>query len=156
MHPEVSRELYEEQIQRITGNPDLILDRGWLLLTHEYPVLTIAVRHRATAKVRVFRFMFDDWNDTPPSLTLLDAETGEELPGHLWPTGCQSHWHQKGWTSEGGIETNRPFMCMVGIREYHTHRSHVGDRWDNYKNLAEYDIVGIVIQVTEVFQKSNV
>jgi len=156
MHPEVSRQRFQEHVKRIAGNPDLLLDRGLLVLTSCCPVLTIAARHRATGKVRVFRFSFDDWDDLPPSLVLIDAETAQELPGNLWPTDNQSHWHPSGWTSAAGISTPQPFMCMAGIREYHTHNSHVSDSWENYKNQSAFDLPGIVIQVTEVFQKSNV
>src|SRR5437879_9211134 len=98
MHPEVSRTLFEEQAKQITANPDLLLDRGWLVLTASYPLLTIAVRHRPTNKLRVFRFSFDGWDDLPPSLRLIDGETGEELAGNLWPTDNQSHWHAGGWS----------------------------------------------------------
>lgn len=156
MHPEVSRQLFEEQVKRITGNPELLLDRGWLVISCAYPLLTVAVCHRQTGKLRVFKFSFDDWNDLPPALSLVDGETGEDLSGRLWPTNGQSHWHASGWTSGGGISTDRPFMCMAGIREYHTHSSHVGDLWESYKNQPGFDLAGIVIQVTEVFQKSNV
>src|SRR3990170_7282280 len=109
MHPEVSKEIFYEQVQRIKGNPELLLDRGWLLISTEYPYLTLAVRHRTTSKVRVFRFLSNDWNDNPLSLSLLDAETGQELPGNLWPTGNGSYWHKTGWTSAAGIATNQPF-----------------------------------------------
>lgn len=74
----------------------------------------------------------------------------------MWPTDVAGHWHATGWTPASGVQTNQPFMCMVGIREYHTHQSHVGDSWENYKNQAGFDLPGIVVKVTEVFQKSNV
>jgi hypothetical protein len=156
MHPELSRGLFEEQIQKILRNTDLLLDRGWLFLEWEYPWLAIAVRHRNTRKIRVFKFKFNDWDDVPPSLKLVDAETGEDLPGNMWPTGNQSYWHSGGWISSAGITTTLPFMCMPGIREYHTHQSHTSDHWENYKGKQGFDVVGIVIAVTEVFQNSNV
>lgn len=156
MHPELSRQLFDEQINRITGNPELLIDRGWLILRSLYPELTLAVKHRVSGLMRVFHFECGDWNDQPPALKLVDAESGSELPGSAWPKDNASHWHPSGWTSAGGISTPRPFMCMVGIREYHTHSSHIRDRWENYKELQGYDLPGIVVQVTEVFQKSNV
>lgn len=156
MHPQVSRELFDEQVKRVTGNPDLLLDRGWLVLNAVCPLLVVAVHHRHTGKLRMLRFSFDDWNDLPPALSLIDGETGQDLPGSLWPTDSLSHWHQTGWISAGGISTTKPFMCMAGIREYHTHNSHVSDLWESYKSQPGFDLAGIVIQVTEVFQKSNV
>jgi Predicted metal binding domain len=156
MHPDVSREAFEIESKRVLENHDLVLDRGLLVVVCSYPYFTVAAIHRPTGKIRVFRFKFDDWNDMPPALSLVDAETGQELPGTLWPTDSLGHWHPKGWISEAGIETSIPFMCMAGIREYHTHRSHIGDKWENYKTQAGFDLPGIVLKVTEVFQKSNV
>lgn len=156
MHPELSKQLFEEAVGKIVGNSDLLVERGWLVLASTYPELTVGVRHRRTGRIRVFRFAFDDWNDLPPRLTLLDGETLEELPGTMWPKSGTSHWHASGWTSAGGITSLQPFMCMQGIREYHTHQSHVGDSWENYKSQSGFDLGGIISKVTEVFQKSDV
>lgn len=155
MHPEVSRERFTEAVQALSTNRDLLIDRNWLVMRAEYPRFTLAVGHRKTGKLRVLDFDFTDWNDTPPSLRMVDAETGEELPGKLWPTGT-AHWHQSGWISAGGIVTTQPFLCMTGILEYHTHHQHQGDHWENYRDLGGYDLPGIVIQVSEAFQKANV
>lgn len=156
MHPEVSKETFDTAVAGICANADLLTERGWLVLRTAYPEFVLAVRHRATGRVRVFRFVFDGWNSQPPSLSFLDGETFEELPGSLWPTDGQGHWHATGWQPAGGQATQRPFMCMVGIREYHTHTSHVTDDWEKYKNESGFDLGGIVSRVTEVFQNSNV
>jgi len=156
MHPELSRQLFDSQVAQISKNPELLADRGWLILCSTFPYLTVAVVHRATDRIRVFQFKCTDWNDTPPAMKLIDAETTSDLPGNLWPTDNASHWHHSGWISAANIATQQPFMCMRGIREYHTHFSHVNDRWEDYKNLPGYDLPGIVVQVTEAFQKSSV
>lgn len=156
MHPELSRQLFEEEVGKILGNADLMVDRGWVVLIASYPEFTVAVKHRKTNRIRVFRFVFDEWNDLPPKLSLVDGETLQELPGAMWPTDGLGHWHHTGWISAGGISTSQPFMCMAGIREYHTHQSHVNDSWENYKSVSGFDLGGIVMKVTEVFQKSDV
>jgi hypothetical protein len=156
VHPEVSRQLFEEAVAKITGNPDLLVERGWLVLVATYPEFTVAVRHRRTNRIRVFQLLFDDWNDLPPRLKLLDGETLGELPGAMWPTSGTSHWHPSGWTPASEASTSQPFMCMSGIREYHSHQSHIGDSWENYKTQGGFDLGGILSKVTEVFQKSDV
>ena len=137
------------------GNPALLVDRGWLILSSIYPHLVITMHHRKTGKLRTFKFTFYDWNDQPPALTIIDPETKQDAPGTLWPR-YQSYWHASGWTSAAGISTNIPFMCMAGILEYHTHSSHVGDSWANYKDNTDYSLAGIVLQVSQVYQKSDV
>lgn len=156
MLPGLAEELFQDGANKITGNQSLLADRGWLVLTAAYPILRLAVRHRRTGKLRVFEFSFDDWNDQPPALRLLDAGTLEELPGCHWPRDGSSRWHANGWTSAAGVHTNRPFMCMVGIREYHTHQSHASDSWAKYRDLPDCSLEDLVAQVAEAFQKADV
>ena len=156
MLSQLAEELFREGVERISRNHSLLADRGWLVLSSTYPVFRVAVRHSRTGKVRVFEFLLDDWNDQPPALQLVDAETLELLPGCRWPGDNSSRWHATGWISAAGIETTKPFMCMVGIREYHTHKSHSNDIWTNYRDLPDYSLENIVLQVAEAFQKADV
>jgi hypothetical protein len=155
VHPEASRELFNEGVDQLQSNKTLLGERGWIVLKAEYPDFHLAVRHRRTGKIRVFAFKCDDWNEKPLSLTLIDCQTLEELRGHLWPFGT-AHWHQSGWESPAGLQTSIPFMCMRGIREYHTHKSHVADLWSNYRDQPDCSLANLVLQVTEAFQQANV
>lgn len=155
MHPEVSKELFGEGSALLQDNPVLLRERGWIVLKAAYPDFHLAVKHRRTGKLRVFAFKCDGWNTQPLSLALLDAETLEDLPGRLWPFGT-NHWHQSGWISPAGIQTLMPFMCMRGIREYHTHKSHVTDLWSNHKDDPDCSFENLVLQVAHAFQDANV
>lgn len=151
----MSEELFLEGVARLVNNPVLLVDRGWLILDSVYPRLAITMHHRKSGKLRTFRFTFDDWNDLPPALTLIDPDTRQPALGSMWPQ-YGSYWHQSGWSSSPLITTTQPFMCIAGIREYHTHYSHVQDKWENYRASEDYSLDGIVTQVAQVFQKSNV
>lgn len=155
VHPEASKELFSEGANLLQNNLTLLAERGWIVLKAEYPDLHLAVKHRKTGKLRVFALKCDGWNTQPMSLSIVSAETLEELPGRFWPYGT-AHWHQSGWISGGGIETPMPFMCMRGIREYHTHKSHVDDLWANYRNTPDCSLVNLVLQVAHAFQDANV
>lgn len=155
MHPEASRELFDTAVGQLRDNHVLLRERSWLILDATFPTLRIAAFHPQRKVLRVFEFNADDWNDTPLALRLVDGETGEPLPGNLWPRDG-SHWHPSGWTSAAGIATPQPFMCMKGIREYHTHQSHIGDAWDNYKQLDDFTLGNVISQVMDVFEKSDV
>lgn len=154
MHPLVASQIFDEEVGRLAANAVLLADRGWWIVQKAFPTLRVAILHRATSKIRLFEFSFDDWNDQPPSLRLLDAETLQELAGNLWPTNG-SYWHHGGWSGTVG-RPGAAFMCMPGILEYHNHSSHTGDLWTNYKNLDDFTLGGIVAQVAEVYQKSHV
>ena|GEM_PF-1454739 len=155
LRPELSQALFEEGVSQLLNNPVFLVDRGWLLLSTAYPLLIITIHHRTTGKLRTFRFSFDDWNDEPPELDIIDPETKQPVSGDLWPQ-YQSYWHKTAWASSPLITTSKAFMCLPGIREYHTHFSHKNDLWEKYKSNPDYNIFGIVSQVAQVFQKSNV
>jgi hypothetical protein len=43
---------------------------------------------------------------------------------------------------------------MAGVREYHTHSSHVSDAWENYKTKSGYDLGGVITQVWRAWQQA--
>jgi hypothetical protein len=159
MHPELSRELFKDGVEKLTHNAVLLVERGWLILCAEYPILRIAMRHRATGLLRVFELDFADWNDQPPALRVMNAETGGDLDVSQWPKNppTGTYWHGGNWVSPSGLLLpGRPFMCLTGIREYHTHHAHKDDGWEQYKDLDSFTLGNIVSQVSDVFQKSHV
>jgi hypothetical protein len=137
VHELASRNMFEDQTKHLEGR--LLEVRRWRLISASYPVLEICFEGDGRAPMRL-RVGCDDWNDLPPSVTLLDGE-GKALGVGGAPTGSNI-FHQ------GPHDTTRlPFICMAGTREYHTHSSHVGDLWDNYKTASGYDLGGILTQI---------
>lgn len=156
MHPELSRAKFEAAVAQLRGNESLLRDRGWAIDAADYPDLRITAVHRGAGAARTFRFRFDGWDERPPSLVVIDPESLAMLPGHFWPVP-NGFWHSHGWSGEaGGGATNQPFLCMKGIREYHAHSSHLGDKWESYRTNADYSFGNIVSKVMEAYQQSNV
>jgi hypothetical protein len=71
-------------------------------------------------------FRLDCWNyDTqPPSVSMVHPLSLTELPMEQWTPGVPHSIHPV---------TNRPFVCIQGVAEYHSHPSHVDDSWDRYR-----------------------
>jgi hypothetical protein len=156
MHPELSRARFDDAVAQLRGNPSLLRDRGWTIDAAEYPDLRITAVHRNSGASRTFRFRLDGWDERPPSLVVIDPETLEMLPGNQWPVRS-GFWHHHGWGGEaGGGMPGQPFLCMKGIREYHTHSSHLGEKWENYRTNSDYSLPNIVSKVMEVYQQSHV
>jgi hypothetical protein len=156
MHPDLSRPAFEQEFAQLYGNPTLLRDRGWAIDAAEYPEFRITVVHRRVNLCRTFRFRFDGWDDRPPSLSVIDPETLEMLPGSKWPVR-NGFWHSSGWSGEaGGGIPGQPFLCMKGIREYHSHSSHLGDKWESYRTNFNYSFLNIISKVMEVYQQSDV
>jgi hypothetical protein len=82
---------------------------------------------------------------TPPSITLAN-DNGTPLSSAPMAPGGQFHHGPH-------VLTGRPFVCMRGCREYHTHESHVGDVWDNYRGTPEFSLGGILTQLWNAWLK---
>lgn len=144
MHELVSRQLFEDGVRGLT--PELAKDRGWTIHKVEYPVVDIsfAAPNRKTIRAR---FLFDDWDAQPPSVEWLSPE-GDYLSA--LPASPRGQLN-----SSAHETTGRPFVCMVGVREYHTHPSHRTDQWDNYRGRPGYDLGGIITQVWRAWGEAS-
>lgn len=151
MHPAASKALFDAEAQKLSGNRPLLDANGWTLHEAAYPHLRISMRHRPTTKDVTFQFECSDWDEQPPALSVVDAETGAVLGGAAWPRGGGGHWHQSGSPLGGG-----GFCCMAGIREYHLHPSHLNDKWDNYRGRPGFTLVEIILKVSAALQHADV
>jgi Predicted metal binding domain len=78
-----------------------------------------------TASVRLDFTNYDVW---PPAVEFIDPLTGEYAPPFvqaLVESGEGAH----NLVVDSHPETNRPFFCIPGIRQYHDHPQHSGDSW---------------------------
>ncbi len=126
----VSRAKFQRQIRDWRSNEDLYRSRGWLLAAHgdrwaELLFLSNSPPRLVAACIGVDYVNFDI---EPPSLTFLDAVTREPTPPfstpmQLDPTG------QPAPLLINHPTLMRPFLCLPGVWEYHTHPQHDGDIW---------------------------
>jgi hypothetical protein len=121
---------------------------GWEIAIARFPQLSTVFTHPRSKRRVGFGFRFDSWDEQPPSLALFDPKTKAELPWDRWPQG--------GWSAGNAHpSTSKPFLCLPGIREYHTHSSHLADYWDNYKAKGSYTLGFIVDRVWQRFKDTN-
>lgn len=118
---------------------------GWTLLSADYPVLEVVFRGLCAAPLRL-RLQCDGWDETPPSIALLDVD-GDHLDNA--PSNSNSVFNVGPHPDTGHI-----FVCMRGSREYHTHPGHLADRWENYRGLPGMDLGGILFQLWRVWRRS--
>lgn len=145
MNRAASTALFEEQVKDLKG--ELLESRHWTVFSMTYPLLDIGFEGEGRMPFRV-QMNCEDWNEQPPWITLLDFD-GKILP--TLPSGSPSNIFNSG---QHNI-TQRPFICMAGSREYHTHTSHVGDSWENYKSRTGFDLGGIMTQIWGGWLKSR-
>jgi len=144
MNRAASIALFEEHTRHLSG--DLVEIRKWRVFSRTFPLLDVAFEAEGRRPLRV-QMNCEDWNELPPSITLL-AIAGEILAKA--PTGPPGIFHQGPHPI-----TNKPFVCMAGSREYHTHSSHISDSWENYKLRSGYDLGGILTRIWSGWLKST-
>ena len=131
-----ARALFDEAVGLLDER--LLEARGWVVHSRDFPLLDISFRDPERKELRL-KITCDDWNDTPPSVTLcaLDGTELAALPSQRPGSTIFASPHQH----RGG-----PFICMIGSREYHTHGSHVGDHWNNYRAHSDYRLGALLDQ----------
>ena len=144
MHEAVARQLFEKALTDL--GDELCATRGWRVLLREYPSFEVEFVAQSRTTIRV-RFTCDGWNDQPPSITWLDAD-GNFLTAIPQGAGGQLN-------NGAHPTTGRPFVCMVGSREYHSHPGHLGDVWENHKHRSGYDLGGILTQVWRAWREAR-
>jgi hypothetical protein len=145
MHALVSRSLFDEQVKGLT--PRLAESRDWVFHMVEYPVVELAFTAPQGSRPPLrLRLQCDNFNEQPPSVTLLDA-AGGVLP-------CTNPPRREILPNPSNIfhagphpKFGRPFICMAGTLEYHTHPSHLTDHWDRYRSNDGYDIGGLLTRI---------
>ncbi|MDX6516879.1 MAG: hypothetical protein QOH73_2545, partial [Gaiellaceae bacterium] len=141
--PEVTRRKFERELELWREQETAYRRRGWLMIgCSELSVdigflgrLPVGGQPIPTMSACV-RIDFTNYDLEPPSVEFIDPMTGEynsppvqALVGSAQePRDLVVHSHP---------ETNRPFFCVPGIREYHNHPQHSGDSWLLHRQAGE-------------------
>jgi hypothetical protein len=117
--------------------------KGWRMISCAFPIIDVVI-----AGLRELRLQFvcDNWDDQPPSITLLNPDGtpwGSQLPGGVFNPGPHPI-------------VGRSFICMAGAREYHTHSSHLGETWASHRGKPGMDLVGILTQLDSAWEKARI
>lgn len=144
MHPAAAKALFDQEVANLTAA--LAQRRGWVFHAIEFPLIdcSFAASSRTTLRLRL---LCDNWNDLPPAVGLHAADGTALTTIAPNPTGV--------FNPGPHPSTGRPFICMRGAREYHTHPSHVGDPWEALKSNSSYSLGGILTQLWKAWQKGR-
>ncbi len=134
MNEIAAKALFDTEIARLS--PRLLAARGWEVLSQDYPLLDVILRGQGKKGI-MLQMRCDSWNAQPPAVEIVTPERAplpQPLSGGIF--NASSH-----------PVTGKAFVCMAGVREYHTHSSHLGDLWDGYRSRSGYDLGGIITQI---------
>lgn len=144
MHEAASRALFEEEVAKL--RPELLESRGWTLFSKEYPSLDVGFSAQDGARLRL-RLLCNDWNELPPSVEFLDWGGAYLGTINRDPAGV--------FNNSAHPATGRPFICMKGVREYHTHPSHTNDSWAAIRGKDNFTLGGILTQLWHVWRSMH-
>lgn len=158
--PEVTRLKLERELELWREHEETYRRRGWLLLGRRELEVDIGFLARLpigarpipalAACVRIDFTNFDLW---PPSVEFIDPFTGEHAPPPVQalvdtdegPRDLVVHSHP---------DSNRPFFCVPGIRQYHDHPQHSGDSWLLHRGSGEGSLATICDRIWRAMARS--
>jgi hypothetical protein len=140
----VHEALAKANFERDAGffTPGVAARVGITLHENTFPILDATVNHARPIR---FKMNAPQWNELPASVRILKPN-GEDwrdpLPGDVFNGGPHRH-------------TGLPFICMRGALEYHTHESHLNDKWESHRNVDGNNLVGLLMQLAAAWNRVN-
>ncbi len=141
-------------------------ERGWLLLTYDdmVPLIDVAFLAKIATSagagllpivVCAIRLTYENYDLWPPSLTFIDVFSRQPTKPHVraflaTPEGPRDV------LIDGHPTTNHPFLCLPGIREYHSHPQHTGDDWLLHREAHEGSISTICDRIWRLMARNVV
>ncbi|MEJ7567730.1 MAG: putative metal-binding protein [Gaiellaceae bacterium] len=149
VEPEVTRLKLEREFELWHENAETYRRRGWILLGRDDLAVDVGFLGRLplgarpvpamTACVRIDFTNYDLW---PPSVEFIDPFTGEYVPPPVQAL-VDSDEGPRDLVVHSHPDTNRPFFCVPGIRQYHDHPQHSGDSWLLHRDTREGSLATI-------------
>jgi hypothetical protein len=143
MHEALAESAFARDLTHIGAIAPL---RGWVVVASSYPQLDVSFSASGRTTLRL-QVNCTGWPAEPPSFLLCNQDG---TPLTTVPAAPGGQFHQGPHHLTG-----RPYVGMRGSREYHTHPSHVGDHWDNYRGRSEFTLGGILTQVWNAWLKAS-
>lgn len=140
MLEDLARALFEEETEGMTETHCTALQR--VRFSAAFPILDLGFEAPNMVPLRL-QLNAQRYNAEAPAITLCDWEG---VPFKTLPRS-------------GGIFNNSlheatrlPFICMIGTNEYHTHPSHRGDNWSQYRDSRT--LAALVYQIQQGWQQT--
>lgn len=167
--PAVSRAKFDREIEEFRALRKEYGRRGWFLVEAGFPkVLVLMAAPQVKPPPLVLGVLVDytDYDLRPPSVRLVDPFsrspfTAAELPTNL-RRKVETDAVPLGVALPPGVVPPRvvqeqplmqaygpdevPFLCVAGVREYHDHPAHSGDKWELHRSAG----AGRLVRILEV------
>jgi hypothetical protein len=170
--PDVSKRKFDREIAEYRALEKGYRERGWFLITADFPrvlVVMAAPQLRPPAIVTAVLFDYTNYDAEPPSVHLVDPFTEEPYRAKDLPITLNREvngaevlaipfnipgirFNQVQPYMQASSPDEIPFMCIPGVREYHSHPAHSGDAWELHRAAG----AGRLARLLEVVQRYGV
>ncbi|MCW2993822.1 MAG: hypothetical protein JWQ18_1317 [Conexibacter sp.] len=169
--PDVSRVKFDREISDFRALAGDYGRRGWFVVEADFPTAFVVLgipQLKPAGLLCGVLFDYADYDLRPPSVRFVDPFTrvpyrGSELPTRMlrqteidpppgFPimpgaAGARMIQQQPLIIDYEGVGSDEPpFLCLAGVREYHDHPAHSGDRWELHRPAG----AGRLIRLLEV------
>lgn len=170
--PEISKKKFQAELEHFFKIKHNLRKKGWILEEYEYPLVRVTFINRyihPRVSVCTVDLEFDNFDVLPPSLKFRDPfslEYGVDIRGlqdqiakaqqsglQVQPAKMKSvvrgSYIKDGKTMDiilNHPECGRLFLCMPGVREYHSHPEHTNDPWDNHRKQMSRGILTFLLE----------
>ena len=139
--PKLSKYRFEEDILYLKKNSNECARSGIKYIEYLYPYLTVELKWKGNIRLRICAH---NYNYKPVSGIWVDNDDKPLHPTKI-PNG-------HGFSNQRS-NLNGGWLCYPGWLEYHQHRDHIGDVWNNYRNKQEYRIMGLLHNINTELKK---
>jgi len=147
--PEITALKLDREIELWREQSEVYRSRGWLLLRRDGAEVDVGFLARIglagavlPAITACVRFDYTDYDVQPPSVEFIDPLTGDYATP-LVQAVVQTEEGPRNLLVGSHPDTNRPFFCVPGTRQYHDHPQHSGDPWLLHRAEREGGLVTI-------------
>ena len=170
--PEVSRLKLSREIAEYREFEGEYRARGWFMLGSEFPMVDVLMASNKTAPpaiVLAVRFDYTNYDLQPPSVRFVNPFTWQSLKLKEMPVRLQrANPSQEiplpvpipAMDGKLMLESaqdllvartpeDSPILCLPGVREYHDHPAHSGDRWELHKAAGEGRLANLLNTISK-------
>jgi hypothetical protein len=133
--PDVTREKFDRELELWSENQEAYRRRGWIMLGRSDLTVDIGFLGKLPIGIQVvpsmsacIRVEFCNYDVWAPSVEFIDPVTGEYATPIVQAL-VDSAEGPRDILVNSHPTTNRPFLCVPGVRQYHDHPQHSGDSW---------------------------
>jgi hypothetical protein len=144
MHELAAKVLFDRAANEL---PRIAVNRRWVLNEAAFPTIDLTFQAESRTPLRL-RLACRQFNEQPPGIELLRPD------GNFLAINAQNPGGATGvFNMSAHPKTGRPFVCMRGSLEYHTHFSHIQDSWGQLAANDNFSLLGILYQLWSAWLK---